>query len=260
MNFALVRSSFAAVLLVSSIGLADTELKLSEKDFAKYLQLRDAEALASAKKDMLPNAKTAERAAADEEFKKALQAQGMNAESWSTLRGELEMAMGALEEGRNTEDLEAEFSKQTLAVVRAHKEELKDTSYRQKAEAAAKNQASAEKRGRAPTKADLQGTWVADYGATVDGMGMPLKGADRTKMIDQMKAAGESSYTFKGDEMEARSMVPGQPPRVEKTTYRLEGNKLFYKSGKRERDLDVGMKGNNLVIQLFGVGMVFTKK
>jgi hypothetical protein len=249
----------------------DGPTKVTPADVAKYVQLREAEVLKEARSTLRRDARSKEKA--EQDWAKALRAAGWSDEQYQKISEAVGMAASALrdsaqpgEDGDNAKATLAEMDKGTVAAVKARLKDLQsDDALRQKADARAREEWEAERRGAPPTPAKLAGTWAFSLDATVDAIAADMGEEVKQKMRQEMsKTMRGATYTFgPGDKIESVTTAPDGSARTERGTYRVEGNKLFLKAerGKREHELTVGMKGDDtLLVGAFGVYSHFKRE
>ncbi len=253
--------------LAASAGRAaaddDGPVEFTEGQYAAYSTLRLANAVVEEKR-MFAHSDKAKKDAIAAEFAKACADVGWTKDRFEKVDEAVGSALSALDDPENAGD---EVTKTTLATVKAHREELANTdALRQRARQVMQEQELVAKRGAPPTPAQLAGTWVFDFDATVDamaaGMGEDLKKSARDGLAKSMTAA---TYTFgPGDRLVATVERPGVPPETQEGTYGLNGSTLTVKarmgSRVREDNLSIGIKDGTLRIGMMGFYSVFRRK
>ncbi len=259
----------AAVLAGAFVAFATTvraqdegTVQFKEADYADYAKLRLANAVASEQR-MFAHDKT-KQAAIDAEFTRACAGAGWTRERFEAVDEAVGLALSAIDDPESAGE---DVSPTTLATVKAHLSELKDSDGLQKqARDLVQAEAQAAKRGTPPTAAQLSGRWVWDAELTVasmaEGMGDELKQTMRDQLSKTLVAA---SYTFgPGDRIVAVNQRPGAAPETEEGRYRLEGSKLVIiaRMGSRDREhpVDVGLKDGHLLIGMMGIYSVFRRE
>jgi hypothetical protein len=270
-----MRISFCslAVVLLFHIALPvaraqdDGQAKISASDVEKYLKVEEARALADARKDFTRD--PVKRTELDNAREQAIKQSGLTPERFEEISSTINTIVDALrqeaaggDDAASAKETLASMHKDSIAVVKAKQKELSDSNGRsERAQAKAKEEFDAEKRGTPPDPAKLEGTWKFDVDATIDAMGFKPEGEQLTKLRQDLLKT-ESSYTFgPGNTIVSTSKQSDGKERSDKGTYRLEGNKVFFKTEgrNRERDMTVGMKGDHLVITMMGMGLHFKK-
>ncbi len=152
----------------------------------------------------------------------------------------------------------------TVALVQSRRAAFESGPRREKAEKQAQQERRQAAVGRAPSRAELQGKWKFDVEAPLahmsEGMGLPQESLAQVRqtLVDSI---GETTYTFSGDTLEQRTVKPGKPAEVNRSTYRLAGNDLVVRIGKRESTMQVGMKSaNELIFSMMGAGSVYRRE
>lgn len=259
----------AGLVLTFAAPRALAGAKVTESDYKTYVKLEYEKALCDARK-MFARRDPLKLAEAEAALAKAWKESG-----WTDQRfGEVEESLGEVVSNLNLakngelsqEDLKTALSEAdptTVATAKQHFEDLNNTNYGSRAEKQVREEIAAEKNGTPPTDAQIQGSWEFDVDATIDwlmpGMTGPEKDKIKTDMAGKM---GRVIYTFgPGNAVEVRGPAPDGKEKVEHSTYRLDGNRIFFKTGQtHESDLKIGMRNGKLQMGLsFGMA-VFTKK
>jgi hypothetical protein len=265
------RALLALVLLCSPMALAEGP-QIAEKDLQTYVKLYEAQLLASARA-MYARGDANKRADAQAGFPKALSDAGWSQEKWDEIDREVHMIDETLRTAETGTDKEAvEEDKRALAEqhdpavvswVRAHRKEVQYTSVNEKAEAQARAEDKQVAAGKAPSKADLQGTWKFDIDASMAHVKETM-GVGGPEIRKALTSLGETTYIFSGDNVETRTLRPGsKTPEVNKGTFRIEGNDFLVKSGtsKHENKMQVGLKSpKELIFSMMGAGSVYTRQ
>jgi hypothetical protein len=270
MNHSLGHLLLGCLLLALFAPQLGAAVKVTEADYHKYLALEYAEALRDARK-MWSRQDPARLAAADAELANAWRASGWTTERFQEVEEAIAEVQSGLRGGRDGDlepaDLRAfleEHDRTTVATVRAHFEELEDRNPAEIAEQQVRAERESERRGAAPSEAQLQGAWVLDVDATIDWMldGISLPEREEMKAA-VLEKSGRAVFIFgPGKTIESRSRGADGAERSEKGTYRLDGHSLVIKAdgSRREYELQVGMRHGKLQIGK-GFGMsVFTRE
>ena len=112
--------------------------------------------------------------------------------------------------------------------------------------------------GRPVTAAEVQGTWVFDLEASLAHVQetMHLPATSMGQMRTALEPNKGTTYAFSGSSI----AVTGTPAGDAKGSFRIVGADLVIADGKRESKLQIGMKGKDLVLSMFGVGSVYKKR
>ncbi len=259
----------ALVFHCSILRAQDEGAKLSAGDVDAYLKVENVRALAAARRMFVRDPAGKERL--EKAGQQAIKDAGLTEERW----GEIEFnvvnvadAINGLERGGddavNAKETLAATPKESIAVVKARLKEISDRSGREKsAQTQARAEYDAERRGTPPEAAKLLGTWKFDIDKTVEALASGMDAETKKKLHDDMGKAGNPSYTFgAGNSIVTEMTAAGGNKRIDKGTYRLDGNSLFVKGEGRQREsqITVGMKNDSLVISMMGVQMFFAKQ
>ena len=256
-------------MLTSPAAAQDGAVKVTEADFAAYEKLRYASIVNEERRPFARD--DAKKAAIKAEWEAALKTAGWSEDRFREIGSAVDDAANALndvdkggEDAAAGKETLASLDKTTVATVQAHrKEHIADEDLRKKAREQVRGEADAERRGAAPDPKALEGKWVFDLDATVASM---MPGADaelakdlRAKMGETMS---EATYTFGPGDKIVSTIVQKGTKRTDEGTYRLDGNKLYFKAAGRQREnfLDVGMKDGKLRIGMMGMYSVFKKE
>jgi hypothetical protein len=216
-------------------------------------------------KSMFAHGDKEKQAAIDAQFNKVLAETGWTKERF----GEVDDAVGSILSilGDPEQEMDPELDKTTIATVKAHRKELEDYGgLQQRARQQFQEEQVLERRGRAPTAAEITGKWVLNIDRSIASISGGLPGEVTKEARDAFtKAITGATYTFgPGDTLVAVNQRPGVPPETTQGTYRLEGNTLFIKAkmGTRDREdkVDVGIKDGRLQIGMMGAYSVFEKQ
>ncbi len=190
---------------------------------------------------------------------------GWTRERYSSVAGELEEILGILHNIEYDKQYEADYRKQlaeehdadTVARVKARREDLESDKANKRAEQRWRDEQQLAATGRPVTPKDIQGTWAFDLDASLahlsSTMGLPLDalGPMRTA-LEQNKG---TSYSFNGNTIEVKGT------QNQKGTYRIDGKDLVIIDGKREYRIQIGLKSpEQLVFSMMGVGTVYSRK
>jgi hypothetical protein len=260
-------------LLLAFTGAAFSQdaptTKVGEADYATFAKLRYAVELADAKTQVARN-DPAKLAAVKDDLKKAFADSGWSQDRFAEISEALLGAANRLslldsedaeEAGYAREELEL-MDPVTVATARAHAAELNDGSVvSDKAMRQARADAQKDLRGPAPAPAQLNGRWDFNLEATVELNASGLGPETKKKMRDGMaKTMSYASYIFgPGGAVEVLTRTAEGPLRSDKTTFRISDGKIFFKTGKSEVDLDIGMKDGQLRIGTMGIYSVFDR-
>ncbi|PTY03772.1 hypothetical protein DB347_21315 [Opitutaceae bacterium EW11] len=244
--------------------------KVTENDYQKYVKLEYAQALFNARKtwsrqnpDLL--------VVANAELAKAWKDSGWSKEEYGQVEevlGEVSSSIRSAKDGEiSEEDLKAalgECDSATVATVRTHYDDLNNRNSSAAAEKQVREELQRERAGVPPSESEIRGTWVFDCDATIDWMMPGMKGPEVEKLKNEMTAkVGTPVYIFgPGASVEVRSKGTDGAEKVEKATYRIEGDKIYFRSpdGRREDHLQIGMRKGKLQMGLsFGMS-VFSRK
>jgi hypothetical protein len=124
--------------------------------------------------------------------------------------------------------------------------------------AAAPKTAAAQAATGSPAKAaDVQGTWVFDLEASLAHVQetMHLPTSSLGTMRTALEANKGTTYVFSGSSIEVKGSQAGDS----KGTFRIEGADLVIVD-RGEHRMQIGMKGKDLVLSMFGVGSIFKKR
>jgi len=259
----------AAALAGACIGLTATAraadeglVEFRESDYAAYSALRLAHAVAGEKR-MFAHDQT-KQAAIDAEFARACAAAGWTRDRFEAVDGAVGSALGAIDDPENAGD---EVAPATLATVKAHLAELRDTDgLHKRARDLVQAEAQAARRGAVPTAAQLAGRWVWDVELTIASMAEGLGDDVKQTMREQLaKTLVGATYMFgPGDKIVATNQRPGAAPETQEGRYRLEGSKLviIQRMGSRDREdkVDVGIKDGHLLVGMMGMYSVFRRE
>ena len=258
----------AALLMATALVFApaapaqeDAPVEFREADYAAYTTLRLAKAVAG-EKLMFAHDK-AKQDPINAEFEKACAGLGWTPDRFEAVDGAVSAALSTIADPENASE---EVTKTTLATVKAHQKELENYgAVSQRAQQIVRDQAQAERRGTAPTPAQLAGTWIWDLDLTIDDVASGLDGELRKTLRDSMaKTLVAATYTFgPGNRLVAVNQRPGAAAETQEGSYRIDGNKLtiIARMGSRDREdqVDVGMKDGHLRIGMMGVYSVFRR-
>jgi hypothetical protein len=241
-----------------------TPARLIEADYANFTKLRLAKAVVE-EKSMFAHGNKEKQAAIDAQFNKVLAETGWTKERF----GEVDDAVGSILTvlGDPEQEMDPELDKTTIATVKAHRKELEDYGgLQQRARQQFQEEQLLERRGRAPTVAEITGKWVLNVELSVASISDGTPDELTKKLADEYrKNLTVATYTFgPGNTMVAINQRPGLPPETSQGTFRLEGSTLFIKAkmGTRDREdgVDIGIKDGRLYIGMMGVYSVFERK
>lgn len=255
----------AVSLLVATAAFADE--RFTEAEFNKFIALKKAQATREAK-EFYSRGDKAKVAAAKAEYEKAKKDSGLSDDKLSQIDEAIGNYKGTMEgEGTAAEKeqyLKEELGPKTLAVLKSRAKDVDYEKWRTDAEAAQQAEAKQSAIGKAPTQADLQGSWKLDMDSSAAHlnatMGLP---DDAVKsMKDAWKSSGETTYTFKGDTVEVKTLRQGSTtPSTRTGKFRIEGNDVFMSDGKREHKIQIGVKSpKELIFSMMGVGTIYRKQ
>jgi hypothetical protein len=263
----------ASLLLVTLLGAAFAQdvptTRVSEADFATFAKLRYAVELADAKSQVARN-DPAKLAVVRDDLKKAFAESGWSQDRFADVSEALLGAANRLSLLGSSEADEAGYAREELAqmdpvtvvTARAHAAELNDSAtVSDEAMRRARDDAQKDLRGHEPTLVQLQGRWDFDLDATVELNAKGLGTDTKKKMRDSMaKTMSSALYIFgPGSAVEVLTRTAEGPMRSEKTTFRITEGKIYFKTGKSEVDLDIGLKDGQLRIGTMGIYSVFDK-
>jgi hypothetical protein len=266
------RTVFLSCLLLvafTRVGFSQdaSTTKVSEADYATFVKLRSAVELADAKS----RAKDPEKLeAVKEDLRKAFADSGWSQERFADVSEALLGAANSIflldsedaeEAGYAQEQLD-QMDPVTVATARAHVADLNDSSaVSDAAVRQARADAQRELRGPAPAPAQLTGRWDFNLEATVQLNASGLGPDTKKRMRDSMaKTMSFTSYIFgPGGAVEVLTRTAEGPLRSEKTTFRISEDRIFFKTGKGEVDLDIGMKDGQLRMGTMGIYSIFDK-
>jgi hypothetical protein len=270
MNRAAILASLLFFALLGTAFAQDVPTtKVSESDYAVFAKLRFAVELAQAKSQVAGNDRV-KLAAVKSELNKAFSDSGWSQDRFAEVSEALLGAANRISLLGSPDAEEAGYAREelsrmdplTVATARAHAAELGDSSVvSDKAMRQARDDAQKELRGPEPTLAQLQGRWDFDLEATVELNAKGLGAETRKKMRDSMaKTMSSAVYIFgPGSAVEVLTRTAEGPMRSEKTSFRIAGGRIYFKTGKSEVDLDIGMKDGRLRIGTMGIYSVFDK-
>lgn len=238
--------------------------RLTEGDYADFTKLRLAKALVE-EKSMFAHGNKEKQAAIDAQFDQVLAETG-----WTKDRfGEIDDAVGSILNvlGDPEQEMDPELDKTTIATVKAHRKELADyDGLQQRARQQVRDEQVLARRGRAPTAAEIAGTWVLNIERSVASVTEGTTDELTKNLADEYrKNLTVATYTFgPGNTVVAVNQRPGVPAETTKGTYRLEGSTLFVKArmGSRDREdgVEIGIRDGRLYIGMMGVYSVFDRK
>jgi hypothetical protein len=238
--------------------------RLTEANYASFTKLRLAKAVVE-EKSMFAHGNKEKQAAIDAQFNKVLAETGWTKERF----GEIDDAVGSILSvlGDPEQEMDPELDKTTIATVKAHRKELEDYGgLQQRARQQFQEEQILERRGRAPTTAEITGKWALNVELSVASITQGLPDEITKKAADEYrKNLTLATYTFgPGNTIAAINQRPGLLPETTQGTYRIEGNSLFIKAkmGTRDREdkIDVGIKDGRLYIGMMGVYSVFERQ
>lgn len=243
--------------------------KLTDGDVQSYLAIRYASAVAE-EKLRLARRDADKQAAIEVERQKAFTDAGWTREQFEEVRDLIEQITSALRDADDADADVATAGKQALAeldqdnvnLVRRHRAEL-EADDRKKAAKQVREEAAAAKRGTAPDAASLEGTWVLDLDLTVAAMSEGFGEEMRKELREKMVSTPKTTFTFgPGGTIVTTMEDASGGVREEKGTYRLEGHTLFVKAEgrRREQQMEIGIKDENLQLGKFGMFSVYRRK
>jgi hypothetical protein len=254
------------VLVLGAVARADESNlgRLRESDYPTFCKLRLARAVAE-EKGMFAHGNKAKQAAIEAQAAKALAEVGWSEERFGAVSAAVDSVLNNLADPE--QELDPEIDKTTIATVKAHRQELQDTNaLQQRARQIMVDEQTLERRGRAPTAAELNGKWVMNFDRTVASIadGMPAE-IVKNAGDELRKHLTGATYTFgAGNTITAVNERPGVPPETSQGFYRLEGNTLviIMKMGSRNREdkIDIGIKEGRLMIGMMGAYSVFERQ
>jgi len=239
-------------------------VRLTEADYPDFAKLRLAKAVVE-ERSMFAHGNKAKQAAIEAKFTKVLAETGWTQERFGAVDDAVGSILSVL--GDPEQEMDPELDKTTIATVKAHRKELADyNGLQQRARQQLQEEQVLERRGRAPTAAEIAGKWVLNIDRSVASITGGLPSEVTKEARDAFtKAITGATYTFgPGDTMVAVNQRPGLPPETTQGTYRLEGSTLFIKGkmGTRDREekVDVGIMDGRLQIGMMGAYSVFERQ
>ena len=241
-----------------------TPARLTEANYADFSRLRLAKAVVE-ERSMFAHGNKAKQAAIDAQFDKVLAETGWTKERFEQVDDAVGSILTVL--GDPEQEMDPELDKTTIATVKAHRKELADYGgLQQRARQQFQDEQILERRGRAPTAAEITGKWVLNIDRSVASITGGLPSEVTKEARDAFtKAITGATYTFgPGDTIVAVNQRPGLPPETTQGTYRLDGSTLFIKAKMGTRDheekMDVGIKDGRLNIGMMGAYSVFERQ
>jgi hypothetical protein len=253
----------AALALAMAAPVRAAGPALTEADLATFARLQDAKALGEVRRSSL---RSTARPKGNAEHEQALREAGWTAQRYDAVSGEVEAITGTLDAAESEPELAEDYRRQlaeehdaaTVARVRAQRAALDWDQARERAEKRVREEQAEAATGRRVSVAELQGSWVFDLEASLAHVQATtlLPAPAVQELRTSLEPNRGTTYAFAGDAVEVRGGARGDA----KGTFRVEGRDLVIFDGRRESRLQVGLKGPDLVISMFGVGTVYRRR